>query len=121
MKNTLFYHGTTLDGKKFTVAGMVKGSEDLILGLSLCSKADQFVKKIGRKKAEGRMHAVATAKGRRVESFYTNSFRNFAEEDGMFKQDWFKGREIEAFVNFARNFDTLSSKDLTKEFHLRTV
>jgi len=53
MTNILFYHGTTAEGLRFTIAGNF--DPELRLGLSLCAKGDKFCKKTGRIKAEGRM------------------------------------------------------------------
>ena len=53
MENTLFYHGTTSEGMRFTIAGVYE--PNLKLGLSLCAKNDIFCKKTGRIRAEGRV------------------------------------------------------------------
>lgn len=56
---TIFYHGKTQEGLRFTIAGSF--SESLIktslrLGISICSEKDNFCKKTGRIRSEGRMN-----------------------------------------------------------------
>lgn len=53
---SLFFHGTTTDGARFTVCGIINGKEDsLKVSGAICSKRDPFVKKIGRLISEGRI------------------------------------------------------------------
>lgn len=52
----MYYHGRTSDNRRFTLAGVPEG-EKLVLGLSLCSAKDNFVRKTGRDKALGRVKA----------------------------------------------------------------
>lgn len=54
MEEIKYFHGRTVDNARFTVAGVQDGSF-VILGLSLCSKKDNFSKATGRKIAEGRL------------------------------------------------------------------
>jgi len=54
MKDTLYFHGKTQEGRAFTIAGEFN-NEGLKLGIALCSKKDQLYKKLGRKIAKGRM------------------------------------------------------------------
>ena len=53
---TLFFHGKTTDGKRFTIAGK-PNANGFTVAASLCSKNDLFVKKIGRAKAAGRLES----------------------------------------------------------------
>jgi hypothetical protein len=124
MERTLFYHGTTTDGRKFTIAGKYvdlcninfidpKSKSDDIdcinFGLSLCSKNDQFNKKIGRNKAEGRMNSVSSPKGK-------SHFELYGFEEN---ENYFKGQEIDIFIKACSNFDTMNSKQLRRIFNLR--
>jgi hypothetical protein len=59
--NNLYFHPTVkgnFNGKPFerraTVAGVPNINGTMSLGLAVCSEKDQFVKKVGRAKAEGR-------------------------------------------------------------------
>lgn len=54
MEDIKYFHGRTVDDVRFTVAG-VQDDNFVILGLSLCSKKDNFSKATGRKIAEGRL------------------------------------------------------------------
>lgn len=51
-----FFHGTTSDGHRFTLAGTYDPEESIwTFGLALCNPRDQFNKKTGRNKAGGRL------------------------------------------------------------------
>lgn len=52
---TKFIHGHTRDGQRFTAAYDNSG-ETIQIAVSLCSKRDQFNKKIGRLISEGRLN-----------------------------------------------------------------
>lgn len=58
MNDVLFYHGKTVDGRRFTIAGNVYDNR-MVLAMSVCSKKDGFVKKTGRLKASGRLKAIS--------------------------------------------------------------
>ena len=114
---TLFYHGKTIDGYRFTIAGRFspfpKNGIDqdidvILLGASLCSPEDQFVKKLGRTKAEGRMNSEATIKGRTYYSLYSKSS----------SQDWFKGAELNTFLNMVEDYELMRSSEFKSSFHL---
>jgi len=90
LDRTLFFHGITLNGNRFTIAGKVdtlfeckKGFYSIIkLGASLCSKNDVFIKKLGRIKAEGRLKS-ASNKG--TENYFVgNKINIFIEECSKF-------------------------------------
>lgn len=61
---TYFVHSKTKSGKRFTMAGKEKNGV-MVIGLSVCSPRDHFVKKLGRTIAEGRAdkrsYAVVTS------------------------------------------------------------
>ena len=100
MKNTLFFHGKTVDNRRFTIAGKEGLDGGLILGVSLCSKNDAFVKKVGRAKAEGRLNSKLT-KGKLCTEISIN-----------------KGKEIKEFIKFASSFTIFDSYRLQKTFKL---
>jgi hypothetical protein len=53
---TMFYHGTTTDGRRFTIAGSLSEEfKTLKLGIAICGTKELFVKKLGRVKAESRL------------------------------------------------------------------
>jgi len=109
MENTLFFHGQTLNGRRFTIAGryIQKGKilkkNLLILGAALCSTNDAFVKKVGRAKAEGRLNQQGDlmTKGKIVMAVPN-----------------LKGKEITAFIEYANKFTTLKTTNLQREFNL---
>jgi len=109
-KETLFFHGATADGRRFTIAGqyystMQTGSNDIIrLGVSLCSEDDAFVKVIGRKKAEGRIFA----KGCKGKSYY-----NLLHLNGTIV-----GNEINIFIEAVKKNEYLTVKGFMHKFCL---
>lgn len=116
-REILFYHGKTIDGYRFTIAGqfspMPKNGNDrdidvIRLGASLCSLKDQFVKKLGRKKAEGRMNSEAIIKGRSYYNLYGETR----------PQGWFEGKEIDTFIKAAKDYELMSSSEFKINFHL---
>lgn len=123
MKNeTLFFHGTSIDGRRFTIAAEFKkdrtNNDDLFLGIAICSKDDQFVKKIGRKKAEGRLRSEGF-KGCTLTSLYSGRyFSKYQTGMGGFLENWFVGRELEIFVGLCHEFEQYTFKELKIEFNL---
>lgn len=116
-KKTLFYHGKTIDGYRFTIAGqyspLPKNSIDqdidvIILGAALCTPEDQFVKKLGRQKAEGRMNSEVKFDGRSHHNLY----------DKTLPQNWFKGKELGIFLKLAKDYELMRSSEFKKSFHL---
>ena len=114
---TLFYHGKTIDGHRFTIAGQFQpmpgdGIDQTIevirLGASLCSPEDQFVKKLGRKKAEGRMNSKGMPKGRCYFSLYGET-----KPEG-----WFEGKEINVFIDVVKFYDSMNSSLFKEHFYL---
>lgn len=101
-EKVFYYHGKTVDGRRFTVAGVFDKSSkgDLIFGLALCSENDQFVKKTGRHKAAGRIFAESCKGCCIVETPVE------------------KGKEIFTFINNAKVFNTMTVKELQKVFIL---
>ena len=56
MKQTEFYyHGETVDNHRFTLCAKPKGNY-FSVAASICSKNDNFCRKIGREISKGRLH-----------------------------------------------------------------
>ena len=111
MENVFFFHGTTTDNRRFTIAGklirkglsgLLFGKKSLILGAALCSKDDDFVKKVGRAKAIGRM--LGNSKKGHLCIKTNNCEYN-----------------TKSFLDYVSTFNSLKSNKLTKEFNLRKV
>jgi len=122
MDNVLFYHGKTVDGRRFTVSGMftTKGRifkrNILSLGASLCSKTDCFVKKVGRYKAEGRMNSKHS-KGKVItlvpESFTLNPV-------GVFLDNVLKYTTLDS-TTFQKHFNLYTPNSHEKNHNLSTA
>jgi hypothetical protein len=106
MKNPYFYHGTTSDGRRFTIAGkfvkkgLISPKESLIMGVSICGKKDNFIKKVGRIKSEGRLHATNEKGNLEVPVKLVGDF------------------EVREFIGQVTKFNTYEFKNLVKAFHL---
>jgi hypothetical protein len=104
MEQTLFFHGKTTTGRRFTIAGQFVKVGKLIkkdflsLGVSICSPKDSFIKKVGRFKAEHRLNAK---KGHIIVPV-----------------DIEKAGTIKAFNDYASTFMTMDIKDIQKTFNL---
>ncbi len=104
---TLFFHGKTTDGRRFTIAGkftqrgLIIKDDILILGASLCSKNDCFVKKVGRYKAEGRLGSKL-AKGKMTIPVPKECLDN----------------TIKAFIDNATMYNNVDSIKFQKQFNL---
>lgn len=115
-EEVFFYHGTSVDGYRFTIAGRFqpmmindidREADVIMLGISLCGKSDQFAKKLGRMKAEGRMKANSIV-GRSYFSLYqeTRPLNWFAEQKGK------------VFVEAAQLNNVLNRTKLMRKFNL---
>lgn len=119
---TLFFHGTTLEGRNFTMAGRFEldqtGNPQLVIGVALCAPKEQFVKKIGRVKAEGR--ALSTGpKGKISLNLYVSEyFEDYHNERGTFTENWFIGREIQVFTYACEIYSWKTALELRKRFSL---
>ena len=113
MNNTLFYHGKTTDGNRFTIAGKYEG-DVLRLGISVCSKKDQFRKKLGRVRSQGRLNCNCNIKGKRNIFLYSDNpiTEKHRNENGMFSENYFKGKETKIFVETGIYFESLTRKEL---------
>ena len=106
---TFFFHGTTNDGYRFTIAGIISTSllrkAKLSLGMSVCSEKDPFTKKKGRLIAEGRMECLRPITSGRKQikmPIVLHQLDNLSKE----------------FANYASQYSTMSRNLLLKEFSL---
>ena len=115
-EEVFFYHGTSADGYRFTIAGRFqplmindidREADVLMLGISLCGKCDQFAKKLGRMKAEGRMKAKSII-GRSYFSLYQETR----------PLNWFAEKKGKVFVEAAQLNNVLSRTKLMRKFNL---
>jgi len=110
-----FYHGYTTDGYRFTIAGRFDSAADdnlvdiITLGASLCSRMDQFCKKTGRVKAQGRMKSSGVH-GKDYHSLYAgNTFQ---------PKNYFVGQETKVFLETVMPIEGLTREELMKRFRL---
>jgi len=113
-EDILFYHGKTSDGHRFTIAGQYQampvndGDVDVIMmGASLCSGIDNFAKKKGRVKAEGRMRSNGLT-GKAHYSLYQETM----------PVGWFNEKRTQVFVEAAKLNEALTRKGFMSKFHL---
>jgi hypothetical protein len=118
-EEVFYYHGQTVDGYRFTVAGrfqcLMENPVDesnaevdvLMLGIALCGKHDNFVKKLGRMKAEGRMKSKSII-GRTYFSLYQETR----------PLNWFMDQKTKVFIEAAQLNSALKRKSLMKKFNL---
>lgn len=116
---TLFFHGESVDKRRFTIAArFIAESADLLLGIAICGKGDQFVKKIGRDKAEGRLMSEGF-KGCSIASLYsTRFFKEYQTGLAGFPENYFTGKELEVFIGLCKKFQEFTFKELRDEFNL---
>lgn len=115
--NTLFFHGTTVDGRRFTLAGrFINETDEILLGVSICSTTDQFVKRIGRKKAEGRLISEGFV-GCSMANLYSTRFFEQYETEAGFSKNWYVGKEIDVFVYLCHALEEFTFKELKEEFN----
>ena len=113
---TYYYHGKTIDGYRFTIAGRYQALNDdpdkdvnvIMMGLSLCSRTENFVKKLGRMKAEGRMKSKSP-KGRSFFSLY------YKKE---LTRNWFVEEKTKHFIEAAALNSALKRDSLMRKFGL---
>lgn len=116
-EQVLFYHGESTDGHRFTIAGRFQtlmrndpdpdGADVIMLGISLCGDRDQFAKKIGRVRAEGRMKSKGNH-GRNYYPLYSETL----------PVRWFEGQEQRVFLEAAQLNGALSRASLMRKFNL---
>jgi hypothetical protein len=115
-EEVFYYHGKTIDGYRFTIAGrfqdLIENPTDkdvdvLMLGIALCGENDNFVKKLGRMKAEGRMKSKSII-GRTYFSLYQETR----------PLNWFMEQKTKVFIEAAQLNSALKRVSLMKKFNL---
>ena len=112
-----YSHGETTDGYRFTIAGryqtLIENDIDkdcpdvIMLGVSLCSRTENFAKKLGRVRAEGRMKSK-TILGRTYFSLYKETR----------PLNWFDEHRTKTFLDAARLNGALTRTGLMRKFNL---
>lgn len=117
--DVMYFHGYTIDGARFTIAGVIE-NEEVKLGIALCASGDQFKKERGRAIASGRvLNQRRSPKGLYIKSVYAlPSDNQFAVENGAFPIDYYKGNEVKIFREMGCEFGWHARKDLMNEFNL---
>ena len=129
---TMYFHGDTIvtkdepHGVRFTIAGYIIYDE-LILGISLCSKNDIFSKARGRTISRGRvLHQIlrqsdntSICRGVSAESVYGFKRSSFKTGNGSFPANYYKGNEIKVFREYIEPYTFLTKKELMEEFNFR--
>jgi len=106
MEKMLFYHGETTDNVRFTIAGHFE-EDEIILGLALCSKNDQFCKKLGSIKAAGRSYSKRGRSGMSTINLYKDTM----------PENYWVGKETRIFRDAVSNFENMKSLELKQEFN----
>jgi len=114
-EKTLFFHGTSVEGKRFTLAAKFK-DDAMLLGIAICGPGDQFTKYEGRKKSEGRLRSNGF-KGCSVASLYSDKhFSAFGTDLGLV-QDWYVGKELSVFITFSNRVEQMTFKEIKRMFN----
>ena len=102
-----YYHGTTSDGRRFTIASEVCHEYKMIYsGIALCGPDDNFNRKLGVKIASGRLNA--NRNHGTVNCNMTESNRNRV------------GKEQEMFTKYIiTEYENVSSDELKAIFNLK--
>jgi hypothetical protein len=116
-----YFHGTTKDGYRYTIAGefVMDGSVpvDLLLGIAVCSAADHFKKSFGREKAAFRLANLPnTLTGTKVRSLYFEALEQATRVIlGYPEVAWFKSQ---LFIAAVSGYNKLTRKKLMSTFNL---
>lgn len=119
MVEIMYFHGTTIDGNRYTIAGYVE-NDDLELGIAVCADGEQFSKERGRAISSGRvLNQRNRPKGHIMKGLYAlPADSQFATESGFFVKDYYKGIEIKVFRDIVCEYNYCTKKELLKEFYL---
>jgi len=119
--NVMYFHGTTVDGCRYTISGVIKESA-LNLGIAICSKAEPFSKAKGRSISTGRVLSQRSSNGGRTfVSLYSGEMGDEYRGQGGYPTNYFKGIEIKVFRSYVKNFNHFTKKELQQEFGLLHV
>jgi hypothetical protein len=107
LKKVMYFHGTTTDGSRFTVAGLIMGKRrQLDMGISVWDGGKiMFQKSSGRNRATGRLLSYGNID--RIGQA-TSSLIGSEEVENEFK----------VFTIVAAEFNTYTKKELLKVFNL---
>jgi hypothetical protein len=110
-KRILFKHSATVDGQRFTVAGLYETEvfTDIIVGIALCSEHDNFSKKKGRNISSGRAKAGSGTRGRILKSLY----------ETMNTENYWVGKEIKVFNDKMSEYSNMTASELKDRFMLK--
>jgi hypothetical protein len=113
----MYFHGTTTDGYRFTIAGVIEDPH-LNLGISVCSGHDQFRKAKGRGIATERLLSQRNAKG--VGKFQVHLYTDVPKEEGTtLERYYFVNNEFKTFIDLVATFNTITKKSVLGIFNLR--
>ena len=128
--DVLYFHGNTVitkdepNGCRFTISGLIE-NDDLILGISICSKNEMFSKSRGRIMSRGRVLSKVLSRNKNklkrgvsIKDVYSFECSPFKTGDGGFIVDYYKGNEIKVFREFVCKYNHYSKKELMDEFGL---
>jgi hypothetical protein len=113
--NVMYFHGTTTDGYRFTIAGVIEDPH-LNLGISVCSGRDQFRKSQGRKIADERLLSQRNTRG--IGKFQIHLYNDVPVETSP-EKDYFVNNEFKTFTELVAAFNTLPKKSVLRIFNLR--
>ena len=120
MVEVMYFHGTTIDGNRYTISGVVE-DDDLLLGIAVCADGEQFSKEKGRTISSGRvLNQRKSPVGRNRKSFYAlpSDSRFRVDESGGFVKDYYKGIEIKVFRDVVCKYNYYTKRELMDEFGL---
>ena len=112
----MYFHGTTTDGYRFTIAGVIEDPH-LNLGIAICSGLDQFRKAKGRGIATERLLSQRNSKG--VGKFQVHLYNDVPKtEQTTLDRDYFLNNGFKTFTDLVAAFNTLPKKGVLKIFNL---
>jgi hypothetical protein len=119
--NVMYFHGKTTDEYRFTIAGVIDRGY-LNMGISLCSRRDNFVKSRGRAIATERVLSERNWRslGKSVCNLHItkSSFYNPSDSTSN-AHAYFVGHEFGVFTEIASYFNDVSKKRLLRIFNLK--
>ena len=118
--DVMYFHGTTVDGCRFTIAGVIE-HEDLVLGAAICSETQQFSKEKGRTISSGRvLNQRKHPKGRIFTSLYNDRMGDEYRGKAGYPEHYYVGKEIKVFRAYVINYKFFTKRELQQEFGLLT-
>ena len=106
MDKMMYFHGTTSDGSRFTVAGLIDGRKQLDMGISVWDGGKKmFRKSSGRNRATARL----LSKG---------NIDKIGQASSLLIETENVENEFKVFTVVAAEFNTYTKKELLKTFNL---